>query len=194
MDRILVALEELLAEKPFDRITIQEIAQRSGTGTSSIYARFRDKEALVLGLHARLREQVLECVSRLSDQERWKGKPTPRIVAAVVPPCVRFYRTHGALIRAALTIDQAEMRERQASVLRFAAAKFSAVIPTESPAQAKAVDAAMDCAVRMLASVMYSALMFQDVEMGRRPMTDRELSRHLIRAITALLEQAQSKA
>lgn len=187
-----MALEALLLEKPFDRITIQELAQRSGTGTSSIYARFRDKHALVLGLHARLREQVLDCIARLADPDRWAGKSTARIVAGVVPPCVRFYRKHGALIRAALMIDQREMRERQASVLRVAAKKFSAVIGAKTPAQAKAVDTAVDLSVRMLASTMYAALIFQDVEIGRRPMSDRELSKHLTRAITLLLEEAQA--
>lgn len=193
MDRILEALEALLCEKPFDRITIQELAQRSGTGTSSIYARFRDKQALVLALHARLREQVLECLDRLADPVRWAGASPDRIVAAVVPPCVRFYRIHGPLIRAALTVDDAEMRERQASVLRIAAGKFSALMPANTPAHAKAIDAAVDFSVRMFASVMYSTLMFGEVQIGRRSVSDRELCRHLIRAITATLA-AQSPA
>jgi AcrR family transcriptional regulator len=191
MDRILQALEELLAEKPFDRITLQELALRSGSGTSSIYARFRDKQALILGLHARLREQVLDCLERLTDPKRWSGEKPERLVAAIVPPCVKFYRLHGALIRAALNLDDAEMRERQASVLRFAAAKFTALIPTTSPGETKAVAAAIDFSVRMVASVMYSALLFGEVEIGRQSMSDREITRHLVRTITCLLANAR---
>jgi AcrR family transcriptional regulator len=192
MDRILETLEELLREKPFDRITMIELAQRSGAGTSSIYARFRDKQALILGLHARLREQVLECLERLADPQRWAGEPVERIVAGIVPPCVKFYRQHGALIRAALYVDDAEMRERQASVLRFAAGKFSALLPTTSARQARAVNAAVDFSVRLLASVMYAALMFGDVEIGRRRTSDREITRYLVRTITATLKEALS--
>ena len=73
MDRILTALEALLVEKRFDRITIQELAQRSRTSTSSIYARFRDKQALVLGLHLRLREKALECLDKLTEPNRIGG-------------------------------------------------------------------------------------------------------------------------
>ncbi len=192
MDRIMTALEALLAKKRFDRITIQELAQRSRTSTSSIYARFRDKQALILGLHLRLREQALESLEKLTDPARWSGEPTARIVARCVPPSVRFYRKHGALIRAALTVDDAEMRERQASVLRVAAEKFGRLIPANTPQQAVAVNAAIDFSVRMVASVMYSALMFDQVEIGRKPLSDRELSKHLTESITALLEKAQA--
>lgn len=191
MDRILTALEAMLAEKRFDAITIQELAQRSRTSTSSIYARFRDKQALVLGVHLRLRERALDCLEKLTDPERWSGKPTARIVAGCVPPCLKFYRKHGVLIHAALTVDDAEIRERQASVLRNAAERFSRLIPADSPRQAREVDAAMDFCVRIFASVMYSELMFGQVEMGRKPTSDRELSRRLIYSITKVLENAQ---
>lgn len=193
MDRILSALEALLLEKRFDRITIQELAQRSRTSTSSIYARFRDKQALVLGLHMRLREKALECLNKLTEPERWAGETTERIVTGCVPPCLKFYRKHGSLIRAALTVDDAEMRERQASVLRTAAERFSALIPSDSARQARAVDAAIDFSVRMFASVMYSLLIFDEVEIGRTAVSDRELARHLICSITAVLEEAQSR-
>ena len=75
MDRVLRALELLLDEKPFEQITMIELAQRSGTGTSSIYARFKDKNSLVLGVHARLTETVPACLIRLTDPKRWRGKP-----------------------------------------------------------------------------------------------------------------------
>ncbi len=191
MDRVLATLETLLLEKRFDEITIQELAQRSKTSTSSIYARFRDKQALVLGVHLSLREKALECLDELTDQQRWAGESTARIVAGCVPPSVKFYRKHGPLIRAALLVDDAEMRERQASVLRNAAARFSQLIPSNSPKEARAVDAAVDFSVKMFASVMYSSLMFGAVEIGRKPMSDREITRHLVQAITAAIEHAQ---
>ncbi len=191
MDRILSATEELLAETSFDRMTIQDVALRSDTGVSSIYARFRDKQALVLGLHTQIREGVLACLNELSDPERWGDTPTEEIVAKVVPPCVRWYRDHGPLVRAALSINEPEIRERQATVLRFASARFTALIVPRSPKHAEAVEAAVDGSVRMLASVMYVALIFEGVEMSRKPLTDKGITKTLVQSITALLKSAQ---
>lgn len=195
MDRILVALEALLEEKPFDRITIQELAQRSGTGTSSIYARFRDKQALVLGVHARLRETVFECLDDLTDPDRWAGESVDRLVLGTVPFCVKFYRRHGTLIRAALMVtdEDDEIRERQASVLRYAASRFSALIPVSGSRQVRARDSAVDFSVKLFVSVMYTSLLFNKIEMGRKPMSDREMARYLVRTITPLLQAVQGQ-
>lgn len=190
MDRILEALEALLAEKSFDKVTMQELAQRSETGISSIYARFKDKQALILGMHARVRERAMGCVDDLSDAERWKGVPLERMVRRVVIAAVRFYRDHGALIRAALFVDDAAVRERQGSVLRMASGRFAQVLTTRFDTAGDRMDSAVDAACRILAAVMYAELMFGDVAMVRNPVSDRVLARQLSRAILALITEA----
>lgn len=191
MDNILEAMEELLTEKPFDKITIQEIAQRSGSGVSSIYARFRDKQSLVLGVHARIREGVLECVEEMSDPERWKDTPTEDIVTWVVTFCVKWYRDHGPFIRAAISIDEPELRERQASVLKFAASKFTALLAPRYPKHLEALESAVDGSVRMLTSVMYVSLIFGGVQMSRKPLSDKAVVKLLVQSINAILEGAK---
>lgn len=190
MDKILAATEALLAEKPFDKITILEIAERSESGVSSIYARFRDKQSLVLGLHARLRERVLEWTEKLSDPQRWRDYTTDEVIARVVPVCVRFYRVHQALIKAALTVDLPEMRERQSSVLRIASMRFAALLAPRYPDQIEIVETTVERAVRLFAWTMYGSLLFRGLEMLRAPMTDRALSEMLTASITAVLNAA----
>jgi AcrR family transcriptional regulator len=193
LDRIMTALESLLAEKPFDRITMTELAQRSGAGTSSIYARFSDKHALILGVHARLREQVFQCLEQLCNPSRWEGRSSDDVIANVMPVIVRFYFKHAPLLRAALFVDERMVRERQASVLRLAAEKFSALLTRcgGSAAADDAINGAVDAAGRVVASVMYSAIMFGDVQMVREAVSQRELTKQLVCVTTALVNEAR---
>ena len=193
MDRILKAFEALLAEKPFDHITIQELAQSADTGTSSIYARFRDKKALVFGLHAGFTKQTLECIDQLADPDRWSGQTTERIVAAILPPCLRYYRENSTLLKACMSVaDEPEIRERHTGILKIASRKFSALFPADSPRQESAVSAAVDFSVMMVGSVMSSVIMFGDNDMDSSPASDRGLARYLSTAITVLIEEAQA--
>lgn len=42
------ALVELIKEKPFDDITVQEVLDRAGVGRSTFYTHYKDKEDLLL--------------------------------------------------------------------------------------------------------------------------------------------------
>jgi len=42
------ALAQLMAERPFDSLTMSEIAQRAGVGRTAVYNHFADKESLLL--------------------------------------------------------------------------------------------------------------------------------------------------
>ena len=50
LHRILEAAETIMANKPFEKITIAEIVKQAKTTTGSFYARFPDKEALLARL------------------------------------------------------------------------------------------------------------------------------------------------
>jgi AcrR family transcriptional regulator len=192
MDRVLKALEELLDEKPFDRITMIELAQRSGTGTSSIYARFKDKRSLILGVHGRLAERVFPCLERLFDLERVKQKPLRKIIHANLASVLRFYREHGQMVRAALLVDAPYVYERQIRVYRFAADRFSDLLYQRLPTEAdrKAVDRAADLSVRVVTSVVHQILIFKDFTLVRKPVSDRVLVDQLTVSIWAMLEDA----
>lgn len=190
MDRILEALEELLREKPFDKITMVELAQKSGSGTSSIYARFKDKQTLILGMHMRVREQALLCLSQLSDPTLSANKSTEEIVRKAVRRAARFYREHAPLIRAALYVDDTNVRERQASVLRSAAQQFNDLMIARAPGRAREIGVAIDASCRLFAAVSYSLITFRDVDMVRMPVDDHEIERQLCICINALIADA----
>ena len=94
-------------------------------------------------------------------------------------------------VRAAMSINEPELRERQAGVLRFAGSRFTDLMAPRFPKHLEALEAAIDGSVRMLVSVMYVSLIFEGVEMSRKPLTDRALIQTLVQSITALLKAAQ---
>lgn len=67
-DRVLDALEEMLREGPFERITMRELLKRSRTSAGSFYARFPTREALLPALYDRHDEQLHERTSGTEEQ------------------------------------------------------------------------------------------------------------------------------
>ena len=67
------AIVELIREKPFDDITVQEILDRAGVGRSTFYEHYRDKDDLFLS-------DVEEFFEWLSTMLTRSGAPSRRLV------------------------------------------------------------------------------------------------------------------
>ncbi len=67
LQRILAACDTLLAERPFEQISMQDIAREAGVSVGNLYNRFSDKEGLVnyviAGHQARIREVFVTALS-----------------------------------------------------------------------------------------------------------------------------------
>ena len=72
--RLFDALGSLMAEQPFESITMSQIAERAGVGRTAVYNHFADKEVLLL---AYMRQVTEEFTSVLS--ERLSTEPDPLI-------------------------------------------------------------------------------------------------------------------
>lgn len=189
MDRVLNALEEILDEKSFEKITLQELAARAGVGISSIYARFADKKTLMLAVHERLNEQAKECIAGLTDPESWKGAEVETVVSKSLLRIVKFYRKHKHIVRAADLVDLPFVYERIASAQHAASERFAALVALKMPDVPRAtIERRVDAAVRVVTAVMHQELLFGSAMPVRRTVSDTELRRQLTTVVLALLK------
>ena len=74
--RLFDALGSLMAEQPFESITMSQIAERAGVGRTAVYNHFADKEVLLL---AYMRQVTEEFTSVLSDRLSTEPDPLMRL-------------------------------------------------------------------------------------------------------------------
>lgn len=63
------ALAELISEKDYNDITIQEILDRANVGRSTFYAHFENKDQLLRSILMYLNEQFEDGIRRISDEQ-----------------------------------------------------------------------------------------------------------------------------
>lgn len=100
LERVLEAAQGLAAEQGFAAATMAEIARRSRTSIGALYARFRDKDALLDCLHERFCARALAQVEAGLDPGRWRGRPLRDVVSAAVASLVHVDAHQAGLIRA----------------------------------------------------------------------------------------------
>lgn len=133
MDQVYNSLDLLLKKKDFNRITISDLATHANVAVGSIYARFKDKDALLAGLHLRSAEQMLACLEPLSASSRWRGRTDAEMVRAILRTIMRYYRRQSHILRAAFLADVRHIDESRTRVWQAAADSFTALLIHRSP-------------------------------------------------------------
>ncbi len=119
-ERLLDALERLLAERDFALVTADAIAAAAGLAHGTFYRHFRDKRAALLAALDRLRERRGPALETISDEVA-SAAAARAGVRALVQAVLRAPAEHPALLRAyyALASSDAELgrerRERKAA-------------------------------------------------------------------------------
>jgi AcrR family transcriptional regulator len=98
-DRLLQATRELLEERTFEDLTIQQIATRAGCPVGAFYGRFGGKEAILPQLLQMHYAEVEREVSTAFRPEAWLGAPLERRVDAVVDHLLSVAQRQPGLIR-----------------------------------------------------------------------------------------------
>ncbi len=91
LQRILTACDTLLAERPFEQISMQDIAREAGVSVGNLYNRFSDKEGLVnhviTGHQERVRAVFVEALSAQPADLDTRGRL--RVLAVVTRDAIR---------------------------------------------------------------------------------------------------------
>ena len=99
-EKLLLALEELLAERFFEQITIRDLAERAGVASGTIYRRFKDKEALLPILYERFDQRLETWAAAFWDGVDLDVAPDiASLVRHLVAKHIEFYEAQRPILR-----------------------------------------------------------------------------------------------
>ena len=104
LDAILEAAEQAFDGRSLGSIPLREITERAGVSVSSFYARFPDKESLLLATFVRVGDRIL-ADTRARAAEPWEERGARTLAREAVALHMDHWRRYGPLIR---TVKQAE--------------------------------------------------------------------------------------
>ncbi len=78
--RLFEALMELILEKPYESVTVSEIAERADVARATFYLHYDDKDALLLSSLDALVETIIEEVKGFSQRDLVSGVPHPALI------------------------------------------------------------------------------------------------------------------
>ena len=189
MSRVLEAFSALLREKPYDRIRVDEIAAKASTSTSSIYARFKDKRAILMVMHVDVAARALEHHKSLCNPRRHKSKPVSVMMGDIASGFRHWYIANRNFLHAILTTDDEAAYTRGKFVFRETAEhfsqSFSEIFPDADRQQLRRV---ANLIVRTLSATLQQMTVYGDLHREKAIIEDlREL-------LTSRLQAAASPA
>lgn len=101
---ILLAAEELLRERPFRDITVEQLMLRTGLKRPAFYAHFRDRYELVLRVVENIELKLFE------QSDQWLRSEGPEHARAAFAGVARVYESHGVVLRALADASASDAR------------------------------------------------------------------------------------
>ena len=99
LERILAAGRELLRERDYDDVTVDDIVRRAKTSKGSFYQRFRDKESLLLFVLREEHREAKQSWSEFLDLELWRERTLAEVLDGLIDRLMEIYRGRSNLMR-----------------------------------------------------------------------------------------------
>jgi AcrR family transcriptional regulator len=197
LERLLDAAEELVSERGFDNATVAEIVRRANSSVGAMYARFPDKDSLLVCLHERFCEQALATADLVLERSRWVGATIPEIFAVTTPFLVHVYHHKRGLIRAFIARCSCDplFAERGSRVGREISAKMLDLLADRHhEIKHPHAELAIDFGLRMIFDTLDHETMYSDFQRSKIPLSREQLSEELSRAFLSYLGVAMPPA
>jgi AcrR family transcriptional regulator len=190
LERLLDAAEELVSERGFDNATVSEIVRRANSSVGAMYARFNDKDSLLVCLHERFCEQALATADMALDPQRWEGASITDIITTTVPFLAHTYYHKRGLLRAfiARCVCDDSFAERASRVSREIADKLNLLLMARRD-EIRHPNAmlAVDFGLRIIFDTMDQETMYADLQRGKIRYSREQLAEELSRAFLSYL-------
>jgi len=190
LERLLEAAEELISERGFDNATVSEIVRRANSSVGAMYARFNDKDSLLVCLHERFCEQGLATADMALDPERWEGASIAEILTVTIPFLVHTFQLKRGLIRAFIVrcgMDD-KFAERGSRVGREVSRKLiDLLISRRDEIRHQDPELAIDFGLRLIFDTLDHEAMYADFQRGNVSMTREQMGEELTRIMLSYL-------
>ncbi len=190
LERLLDAAEELVSERGFDNATVSEIVRRANSSVGAMYARFSDKDSLLVCLHERFCEQALATADMALDPQRWEGSPIADIITTTVPFLAHTYYHKRGLVRAfiARCVSDDSFAERASRVGREISEKLiSLLLARREEIRHPDPMLAIDFGLRLIFDSLDHETMYTNFQRGKIRFTREQLAEELSRAFLSYL-------
>jgi len=117
MQNIMASTIELLNQKAFTEISIQEIVERVGCSVGAFYGRFKDKDSLLHALDDQLTQMVLNLIHELTENSEAAYTTLPDFTTAITQMLYNLYVEQQGMMRTLIitgrTHTDPRFRERE---------------------------------------------------------------------------------
>jgi len=194
LERILAATEVLLAEAPFEEITVAEVAARAGISIGTLYGRFRTKRALLAAVCARrfgagTRDRSREYLRRFAEREMSLRQRAREIVGNMLA----HYGTNRVLLQELDVRGGRRGAGQEAAALRELEKVFhegwaASLLANRSEIDHPDPDGAVRFALFLAASACHGALVREDPSAAG--VQEEDLAEELTRLVIAYLRHS----
>jgi AcrR family transcriptional regulator len=186
------ACEGLLRVKPFEEISVAELARAGRSSVGAFYGRFPGKESLLDFLDARGEREVRRGWDEYFAKERWEGASAEEVIRQFIAFSVRSHRSKKGIVRAlSLRLRShptREMLSRTRRLNRRVVEGLSRLLRERSSGlRHPKLERAIAFGLIMTVTTIRERVVFEDLDLYPERLRDEELVEELVRAFTAYL-------
>jgi AcrR family transcriptional regulator len=184
MERIVNAVEDLLADRPFEQITVAEISAHAGCAPTAIYSKFSDKTAMLLEVYDRFKARVAAHIAAATETMHGRGASPREVLQTAAAGVIDLYSNNRRLLRSVLLADNAVMYQGAAELTRSLSLALADVLIADIPETKREIaEQELDFALRSVVALLQQDLLYQPATPSRFTYSDEDLCGRLTKIL-----------